>query len=165
MDDDVSLNWPRPAVAQWLLGTACAVAFIVAIWLSVTGASLTYDDVSDDGDTVEVTCKGPGEAAAHTRLAEEGSAPVQFEVSSGEGALDAVERELVEEAMGEDFPAARALTITRGINNDCAVANNARVRNSVWAFVAAGVLGVALTAITLLGVIDQRRSRTTRPRD
>lgn len=160
-EDDVGLRWPDASWGQLLLGGAALIAFIIASWLSSTGASLTYENVPPDDGTFEVSCRTPGQTTAYNYVVSESSVQRHFDVTDGENALDAAQRDLVDTAIdgGNAFPPADGLDITRGINSDCARANDTRLRHALWAFVVTIALGGVLASVTVLRVVDRRRAR------
>lgn len=126
------------------LGVLCAIGLALAIWLTSSDPTITYQTTGDSQD-VSVTCVFSGDdVGADAPGGEPG-----YRIEQGTAALDGpVGRKVF------DGDASRVIT------TDCARAERARLRTVVW--VLAGVLAVG---VVLMGTVIVRigRRRPTQP--
>ncbi|UYM06145.1 hypothetical protein [Solicola gregarius] len=141
-------------ICQWVLGGACAIAVIIAVVLSVAQPSLTYKSIPPDfEEEVTVKCSTSGAVVDRPQLADPASMPLNYEIADGNDVFDAwQEYEAKQQAANSDVFAA-----SRGINSDCARADTARLRHTVW------VLALGVTLAIGFAWLSIARSRNNEP--
>lgn len=132
---------------QWGLGCACAVAAIIALVLSVDDPSLTYASVPPDyDDEITVQCSMSGDAIGYPTLDHDASMSTHYEITDGEDVLEATRKYRAEMSSSES---ADPLSTSRGINEDCARADTARLRLTMWVLAATLTLGVGFAWVSI----------------
>ena len=144
MSDRGFRNW------QWVVGSACAIAIIVAIVLSASKPSLTYQSIGENDDDVTVKCTTSGSIADYPLLDDPTGLRLHYKITSGEEAFEKWKQDQTGAGSNADI-----FATSRGINADCARADTAQLRTTLWVLVGSVALGFWFVRISS----GRRRSR------
>ncbi|HLR84878.1 MAG TPA: hypothetical protein VK059_07995 [Nocardioidaceae bacterium] len=145
------LPLPNLRLWQWVAGGACGILIIIAIILSSTDPSLTYPSVGEDEEDVTVECTASGDVVDYPILADPGSMPLHYTITSGEAAYDKWKER--EDAQAADREIVSNFATSRGINADCLRAETARLHTKQWVLTGGVTLGIAFVWLS----VERRR--------